>query len=294
MNNPAGLEQSSAQELYFLYELAKVFSSSLELGEVAEYILDGACALMGAEQGMLCVLDLSNQAGSEAEPGADGEKLAVPLPAPPPASQAALQPLLLRNLSPEALEALAPGLEPVWSNRQVVLLSQPVAGADAWKDLIAAPLIVRDQVQGVLGVLTTVVRTFTAREQERLASVASLAALALENARLHDQIQREVQMLRRLVEAARQMGAGQLSAGQIAELENNPGWDEISRLSQAFAQMARQVIQREESLHQKVRELEIVIDAAKRDRQIAEITETDYFRRIQEKAGELRRKRSRR
>jgi transcriptional regulator with GAF, ATPase, and Fis domain len=290
MNNPAGLEQSSAQELYFLYELAKVFSSSLELSEVAEYILDGACALMGTEQGLLCVLEAPGEASAGAELVSDEGKPA----APPPASQLVLRQLLLRNLSLAALEALAPCLEPVWASRQVARQSQRVAEADTWQELIAAPLIVRDQVQGVLGVLTTSARMFTPREQERLASVASLAALALENARLHDQIQREVQMLRRLVQAARQMGEGQLSAEQIAGLENSAGWDEISRLSQAFAQMARQVIQREERLNQKVRELEIVIDAAKRDRQIAEITETDYFRRIQEKAGELRKKRSRR
>lgn len=290
MNNPTGLEQSNAQELYFLYELAKVFSSSLELSEVAEYILDGACALMGTEQGILCVLEISGVSGPGAEPWSNEEKPAAPLPE----SRTVLRPLRLRNLSTRALEALAPCLEPVWGNRQVVTLSQRVAEADAWQDLAAAPLIVRDQVQGVLGVLTTSARAFTPREQERLASVASLGALALENARLHDQIQREVQMLRRLVQAAKEMGVGQLSVEEIAGLETSSGWDEISRLSQAFAQMARQVIQREERLTQKVRELEIVIDDAKRDRQIAEITETDYFRRIQEKAGELRRKRGRR
>ena len=57
MSSPAASEQSSAQELYFLYELAKVFSSSLELNEVAEYILDGTCALIGTEQGFLCSLE---------------------------------------------------------------------------------------------------------------------------------------------------------------------------------------------------------------------------------------------
>ena len=38
---------------------------------------------------------------------------------------------------------------------------------------------------------------------------------------------------------------------QIAELESGAGWDEISHLSRVFAQMARQVIEREEALNKK-------------------------------------------
>jgi transcriptional regulator with GAF, ATPase, and Fis domain len=270
MSNSTVSEQSSAQELYFLYELAKVFSSSLELNEVAEYILDGTCALVGTEQGFLCSL----------EAPAEGQ-----LPV--------LTPYILRGISSSTLLSLTPRLQPTWANRQSVNLSQPGAGSNDWKDLLAAPLIVRDQVHGVLGISTATARAFTPREQQRLVSVANLAALALENARLHDQIQREVQVLRRLIHAAQQVGQGQRTAEQITELENSAGWGEISQLSRVFAQMARQVIEREEALHQKVRELEIVIDAAKRNQQISEITETDYFQRIQEKVQELREKRRR-
>jgi GAF domain-containing protein len=267
MSNTATPDQSSAQELYFLYELAKTFSSSLELNEVAEYILDGTCALIGTEQGFLCSL----------ETPASGE---FPV----------LAPYILRGVSSSALQALVPRLQPVWASRQGTYLSQPGADKNDWKDLLAAPLVVRDQVHGILGVSTATARAFTPREQQRLVSVANLAALALENARLHDQIQREVQVLRRLIHAAQQVGQGQLSAEQIAELEGSEGWGEISQLSRVFAQMARQVIEREEALHQKVRELQIVIDEVKRNQQIAEITETEYFQHIQQKVQEMREK----
>lgn len=278
MSNPAALEQNSAQELFFLYELAKVFSSSLDLNEVAEYILDGACALIGTEQGFLCALEAPATIDSAPDSGR------LPL----------LTPYTLRGLSLPALQALTPHLQAVWTDRQGVSLSQPEAESGLWKDLLAAPLIVRDQVHGILGVLTATTRSFTPRELERLVSVTNLAALALENARLHDQIQREVQMLRNLVQAAQQIGEGRLSTEQIAELEGSIGWDEISHLSRVFAQMARQVIEREDALNQKVRELEIVIDEAKRDRQIAEITENEYFQRIQKKVQELREKKHKR
>ena len=47
----------SAHELYFLYELAKALAASIDLAEVTEYALDGACALLGAEQGFIYFKD---------------------------------------------------------------------------------------------------------------------------------------------------------------------------------------------------------------------------------------------
>ena len=53
----------------------------------------------------------------------------------------------------------------------------------------------------------------------------------------------------------------------------------------------KEVIARETSLRQQVQALIIEIDEAKKARQVAEITETDAFRRLQEKAGQWRRDR---
>lgn len=64
--------------------------------------------------------------------------------------------------------------------------------------------------------------------------------------------------------------------------------DEIGRLAQVFDRMARQVRAREERLQREVRELSVQIDQGKRRRQVAEITETDYFRDLQRRADELR------
>jgi GAF domain-containing protein len=48
---------------------------------------------------------------------------------------------------------------------------------------------------------------------------------------------------------------------------------------------------REQSLRAEIEQLRIVIDEPKREREVAEITETDYFRKLQDKAQEIRRKR---
>jgi hypothetical protein len=57
-----------------------------------------------------------------------------------------------------------------------------------------------------------------------------------------------------------------------------------------FGRMAREVIQREEGLRQQVQQLRIEIDEAKKARQVSEITETEYFRTLREKARRMRRK----
>ncbi len=65
----------------------------------------------------------------------------------------------------------------------------------------------------------------------------------------------------------------------------------LQSLAADFAQMAAQVQQREEELRREVQELRIEINEAKRQKQLEEITETDYFQTLQSKASSLRRRR---
>jgi hypothetical protein len=52
--------------------------------------------------------------------------------------------------------------------------------------------------------------------------------------------------------------------------------------------MAREVRAREQRLKREVRQLRIEIDETRTERQVAEITETDYFRDLQSKVDRLR------
>ncbi|MGB3062569.1 MAG: cyclic nucleotide-binding domain-containing protein [Anaerolineae bacterium] len=79
------------------------------------------------------------------------------------------------------------------------------------------------------------------------------------------------------------------SITSIADLAER--YDPLGQLARAFQHMAEEVIARETSLRQQVQALIIEIDEAKKARQVAEITETDAFRRLQEKAGQWRRDR---
>lgn len=64
--------------------------------------------------------------------------------------------------------------------------------------------------------------------------------------------------------------------------------DEVSTLAQVFEMMVDKVGAREAQLKRQVAELRIEIDQAKRERHVSEITDTDYFRELQQKARKLR------
>ena len=64
--------------------------------------------------------------------------------------------------------------------------------------------------------------------------------------------------------------------------------DEIGLLARTVYKMAQDVQARAQHLRQQVQELRIEIDEAKRVRQVAEITETDYFQELRTRAKQMR------
>jgi len=64
--------------------------------------------------------------------------------------------------------------------------------------------------------------------------------------------------------------------------------DELGQLARVFQRMVGEVYNREQRLKQEVIELRIEIDEGKKARQVAEITETQYFQDLKNKAFQLR------
>lgn len=64
--------------------------------------------------------------------------------------------------------------------------------------------------------------------------------------------------------------------------------DEIGQSAQVFQTMTREVQARELRLAQEVRMLRIEVDEVRKSRQVAEITETDYFQQLRQRARALR------
>ena len=89
-----------------------------------------------------------------------------------------------------------------------------------------------------------------------------------------------------LTDAAAAVETGTFDPGCLADVALRA--DELGQLARVFQNMAREVYAREQRLKQQLQELRIEIDEVKKAQQVAEITETDYFRELSEKAQRLR------
>ena len=73
--------------------------------------------------------------------------------------------------------------------------------------------------------------------------------------------------------------------GQVSKRQ-----DELGQLAKIFQNMVQDVRRREQQLREQVKSLRIEIDQAKREQQVSEITESDYFQDLQKKAKQYRRR----
>jgi DNA-binding response OmpR family regulator len=109
---------------------------------------------------------------------------------------------------------------------------------------------------------------------------------SLEKKRLRNQEIEYIQNAERVTAAAAAVEAGEFQPESLDEVAARS--DALGGLARVFQRMAVEVRSREERLKQQVHELRIQIDAAKNAREVAAITETDYFRDLQAKAQSLR------
>lgn len=112
---------------------------------------------------------------------------------------------------------------------------------------------------------------------------------SLANKRLRDIELEYLEQVNHVIQAAVAVEAGSFDCDRL-NLVAARG-DALGKLARVFQNMACQVYAREQSLRQQVQDLRIEIDEAKKAREVAEITETDYFRDLSEKAQKLRERR---
>lgn len=143
------------------------------------------------------------------------------------------------------------------------------------------------------------VQSFTHRDERMLSYLGAQAAVALENRllletnRLYKELQGSYRRLEeylgevsKVITAASQVEAGTFQPEMLADVAERE--DSLGQLGRVFQRMAAEVSAREERLKQQVTALHIEIDQSKRARQVAEITESDAFLHLQEKARALR------
>jgi two-component system cell cycle response regulator len=108
----------------------------------------------------------------------------------------------------------------------------------------------------------------------------------LEKKRLRDQ---EVDYLRnvaRVTDAAVAVESETFDSQTLADVAART--DALGQLARVFSRMASEIYAREQRLKQQVQQLRIELDEARQARQVAEITESDYFQQLEAKAQDLR------
>jgi nitrogen fixation/metabolism regulation signal transduction histidine kinase len=130
---------------------------------------------------------------------------------------------------------------------------------------------------------------------QTFAAIAAVTALALLIALwLSSYISRPVASV---IAASKAVEVGHFSSVDLSEVEKRT--DELGGLARVFSRMAEQVQSREQNLKDEVKELQvkinlfIQIDQDRKEIQVREITETEYFDQLRKRVQLLREKKNR-
>lgn len=156
------------------------------------------------------------------------------------------------------------------------------------RDLPVIVISALDEMDSVIRCIGMGAEDFLPKPFDPLLLRARLGA-CLEKKRLRDQEVEYLQQVARVTTAAAAVEAGQFTLDSLDSVAART--DALGQLGRVFQRMAQEVYTREQSLKQQVLELRIQIDEAKRERDVAEITETEYFQQLRDKASRLRKTR---
>jgi two-component system cell cycle response regulator len=110
---------------------------------------------------------------------------------------------------------------------------------------------------------------------------------ALSAKRLRDLEREYLEQVGVVIGAAGAVEADTFDPASLADVAGRE--DALGQLARTFLRMAGEVRAREERLRHEVSELRIVIDRERQEKQVAEITESDYFQALRGRAADLRR-----
>jgi diguanylate cyclase (GGDEF)-like protein len=167
--------ESRLAEIFFTHEFFKALTCYSSIDDVASLIVDGANGILGAEVSAVYLLDheagVFHLRGSQGRP--EGSfRLTVP----------ADETILGTAVRDEVIE------------QPDVPLGSPYADWALYPDEIRSQVAIAlksgESVLGVLVVASSTFRELTAPEHERLQGVANQSSLALQNALLHDELER--------------------------------------------------------------------------------------------------------
>ena len=162
-----------------------------------------------------------------------------------------------------------------------------VKGDARLRDLPVVVISAVDEMESVVRCIEMGAEDYLPKPFDPILLRARISA-GLEKKRLRDQ---EVAYLRNvalLTDAAAAVEAETFDPAELAEVAGRD--DALGQLARVFQRMAEEIYARERRLRQQVQDLRIELDEAKRRRQVAEITESEYFQDLKSRLHDLRRR----
>jgi len=196
----------NARQLESLYSVAQSIISSLNLQEILQRVTRDACRLMDTK---VCSLMLLNPARDHLELRACHGASANYLRRPPLPAADSLVGFVVRRAKPLRVY----NVQEYDAYRHTEL-----ARREGLVSLLSVPMVVGDTVIGALNVYTAQLYRYSNQDVKILSAFANLAAVAIENARLHEKIVDVEEQLRRN-ERLSTLG---LLAAEIAHEIRNP------------------------------------------------------------------------
>ncbi len=190
--------QQRSAELAILNEMGRQLSNLLDIGQIAETVYTYTSRLMPAESFFMALYDEEQQIISVPICYSNGERVDI---SPRPAGNG-LTDYVLRTGQPILIE------EDVLAHMSEYGLDIPTIGnekpAQCW---LGVPLLLGQRVLGALVVQSiTTPRLYGTHEQELLSSIASQAAVNIQNARLFEQTTQNLEETEALYQASRAIG----------------------------------------------------------------------------------------
>ncbi len=201
-----------------LLQLGGLLNSSLELNEVLDTAIEQVTTFVGAERGFILLRDNTNgKVWGQAVRNIDKQALVDTLSAADTANRAEISRTIVEQvletrqavLSHNAME------DPRFASRQSVQLSN-------LRSVLCVPLIAQSRLLGVI-YLDSRIKTgvFTERHLSMLSAFANQAAVAIENARLYDNLRRSMEERLKLQDALHTQEMQRLALEEASRLKSD-------------------------------------------------------------------------
>ncbi len=201
-----------------LLQLGRLLNSSLELKEVLDTAIEQVTTFVGAERGFILLVDTaSGKVWGQAVRNIDKQALVGTLSDGDPANRAEISRTLVEQVLETRLAVLSHNAmeDPRFASRQSVQLSN-------LRSVLCVPLIAQSRLLGVI-YLDSRIKTgvFTERHLSMLSAFANQGAVAIENARLYDNLRRSMEERLKLQDALHTQETQRLALEEASRLKSD-------------------------------------------------------------------------